>query len=309
MSGAPSNGPPAAATACSAGAGLAAGASAAGVAKLHDLLREWGPVLVAFSGGVDSTVVLKVALEELGSERVLAVTAHGDVHTDEELGAAREAAARLGARHLILTTSELAIPGFSTNPPDRCYLCRSEMYARLLEVARAEGIRTVVDGTNRDDGTDYRPGARAAAESGVRSPLAEAGLGKDGVRALARKLGLQNWDLAASPCLASRFPYGEALTDAGLRMVAEGERYLKGLGFRTVRVRHHGILARVEVGADDISRAAEESVRRAIVNHLREVGYTYVTLDLEGFRSGSLNEALGSAAAPKARDAAPEEKA
>jgi len=266
-------------------------------------------VLVAFSGGVDSTVVLKVALDELGAAQVLAVTARGDVHTDEESAAAREAAARLGARHLVVTTKELAIPGFSANPQDRCYLCKRYMYAKLVEIARAEGMKTVVDGGNRDDEADYRPGSRAAADLGVRSPLAEAGMGKAEVRALARELGLPEWDRPASPCLASRFPYGEPLTAAKFHMVAEGERRLRGVGLANCRVRHHGDLARIEVGVDDIPVAAEESVRRAIVRHLREVGYIYVTLDLEGFRSGSLNEALGRAAAPPAPGAAPEEKA
>ena len=264
---------------------------------------------MAFSGGVDSTVVLKVALDELGAGQVLAVTASGDVHTDEESAAAREAAARLGARHLVITTNELRIPGFEANPPDRCYLCKKSMYATLLEIARAEGMKTLVDGGNRDDQTDYRPGSRAAAELGVRSPLAEAGMGKAEVRALAREFGLPEWDRPASPCLASRFPYGEPLTAAKFHMVAEGERRLRAAGLTDCRVRHHGDLARIEVGVDDIPVAAEASVRRAIVRHLREVGYIYVTLDLEGFRSGSLNEALGRAAAPPAPGAAPEEKA
>jgi uncharacterized protein len=265
---------------------------AAGLARLRAILRESAPLLVAFSGGVDSTVLLKVALDEVGPEAVLAVTAYGDVHTAEELEAAREAAARLGARHLVIHTNELAIPGFATNPPERCFLCRSEMYAMLVELARAEGMRTVVDGVNRDDGADYRPGMRAATILGVRSPIAEAGIGKAEVRELARELGMSNWNLPSSPCLASRFPYGEPITTAKLHAVAEGERFLRGLGFSPVRVRHHGDVARIELGGPDISQAAEESVRHAIVRRLRELGYLYVTLDLEGFRSGSLNEAL-----------------
>jgi uncharacterized protein len=276
------------------------------LAAFRVLLRELAPLLVAFSGGVDSSLLLSLALEELGAEAVLAVTAHGDVHTAEELGAAREAAARMGARHVVITTNELAVPGFPANPPERCFLCKSAMYERLIEMAQSEGMKTVVDGVNRDDGGDYRPGVQAALVLGVRSPLAEVGLGKVEVRALACERSLPEWDRPPSPCLASRFPYGEPITVAGLSTVAEAERFLKGLDFTTVRVRHHGNLARIEVNVDDVHRLvepevapgdAEESVCRAIVRHLRKLGYVYVTLDLEGFRSGSLNEALRPSAA------------
>jgi len=266
------------------------------VERLRTLLLEAAPLLVAFSGGVDSTLLLKLALNEVGPQAILAVTAHGDVHTAEELEAARAAAARLGVRHLVIRTNELAIPGFATNPPERCFLCRSEMYGMLVELAAAEGMATVVDGVNRDDGADYRPGMRAAAALGVRSPLAEAGIGKAEVRELARRSALTNWDLPASPCLASRFPYGEPITAAKLQVVAEGERFLRTLGFSAVRLRHHGDVARLEVPGPEISRAADESVRRAIVKRLRELGYLYVTLDLSGFRSGSLNEVFPPAA-------------
>jgi uncharacterized protein len=261
-------------------------------ARVRRIIRDMGALLVAFSGGVDSTVVLKLAVEELGAERVLAVTAHGDVHTAEELESAQRLATHIGVRHVIVDSHELEVPGFSANPPERCFLCRSEMYSQMWELARLEGLGTVVDGANRDDGADYRPGLRAARTLGVRSPLAEADLGKDEVRALARDLGLSNWDLPASPCLSSRFPYGEQITKDRLQMVAAGEKRLRELGFATARVRHHGDLARVEVPAGDLARAAEESVRGTIVRYLRGLGYAYVTLDLEGFRSGSMNETL-----------------
>lgn len=270
------------------------------VTKVRAIIRDTGALLVAFSGGVDSTVLLKLALEELGATRVLAVTAHGDVHTTEELESARRIASEIGARHVIIDSHELEVQGFSANPPERCFLCRSAMYAQMWELARREGLETVADGANRDDGADYRPGIRAAKTLGVRSPLAEAGLSKDEVRALARDLELPNWDLPASPCLSSRFPYGEQITKDKLEMVAAAERRLRELGFTTARLRHHGDLARIEVLGRDIPRAAEESVRRAIVGYLRELGYAYVTVDLEGFRSGSMNETLQPALRSKA---------
>jgi uncharacterized protein len=276
------------------------------VAALRALLSESAPVLVALSGGVDSTVLLHVALEELGSEGVLAVTAHGDVHSDEELAAARAAAARMGVRHTVIETHELEAVGFSENPPERCYLCRHHLYQKLGEVAWAYGMKTLVDGATGEGGEEYRPSIEAARVLGVRSPLAEVGLGRDEVRALAKKWDLPEWDRPSSPCLASRFPYGQAITREGLAMVTGAERYLHGLGFDNVRVRHHGDIARIEIGVDDMSRLigpsdvpgdAEASARRGIVGHLGGLGYRFVALDLQGLQSGSPSQVLEPAAA------------
>lgn len=260
--------------------------------RLEEIVKSLGSVVVAYSGGVDSTLLLKVCLDALGGEKVLAVTAESETYPQEEVEGAKQLAKALGARHVVIKTEELCDPNFASNPPERCYFCKQELFGKLLEVARREGMKHVVDGSNADDVGDFRPGMWAARELGIRSPLKEAGLTKAEVRELSRALGLPTWDKPSMACLASRFPYGHRITPEELRMVGEAERFIRGLGFRTVRVRHHGKLARIEVSPDEVERMARREVRQRVVERLKELGYVWVSLDLEGYRSGSMNEAL-----------------
>lgn len=258
--------------------------------ELEEIVAPHGSALVAFSGGVDSSLALAVAARALPKGSVLAVTSDNETYLPSELEPAKDFVASLGVEHLVVDTRELDNANYASNPTNRCYFCKSTLYSELAEMAFERGYGCVVDGANADDEGDYRPGRAAAKEQRVISPLSEAGVGKEEVRQLSRYLGLPMWDKPALACLSSRFPYGEEITPEKLAQVARAEEYMRERGYRQVRVRHHGDLARLEVGSEELARAFSE--REEITAELTEAGFLYVTLDLAGYRSGSLNAAL-----------------
>lgn len=254
-------------------------------------LETLGGLVVAFSGGVDSTFLLAAAHQALG-DKVLAATARSAAYPAKELEEAEAFARERGIPHVVFSSDECSLPEFLSNSPERCYHCKKSLARELQRIAEERGIRRIAHAANADDLSDYRPGIRAAAEMGVIAPLVDAGLTKEEIRFLSREMGLPSWDKPSMACLASRVPYGEPITEAKLKMVGEAEAFLAGEGFRQFRVRHHGPVARIEVEGTEIGRLTEEPLRSRVVARLRGLGFLHVAVDLEGYVSGSLNRAI-----------------
>jgi len=259
--------------------------------SLKKRLKEMERVVVAFSGGVDSSFLLKVAHEVLG-DNVLAVTAKSSTYPEREFREAMQFVSDYAIPHRVIVSEELEVEGFAKNPLNRCYLCKKELFSKIKQIAIDEGYKFVAEGSNKDDLGDYRPGLQAISELSIVSPLKDAGLTKNDIRTLSKELGLKTWDKPSFACLSSRFPYGEKITAEKLQMVDKAEQFLIDLGFRQIRVRHHGNVARIEVEEENIEKFLDKQIRDAVYTKFREIGYVHVALDLKGYRTGSMNEGV-----------------
>lgn len=259
--------------------------------KLEDMLTDMGSAVIAYSGGVDSTFLLKVAHDVLG-EKAIAVTARSSTYPEREFQEACRLAEEIGAQHIIITSEELNIDGFRNNPVNRCYYCKKELFSKIWDIARQHNIGHVLDGSNSDDVGDFRPGMKAANELHVESPLKAVCFTKNDIRALSRQMGLPTWNKPSFACLSSRFPYGQTISEDKLHMVEKAEQFLLNKGFIQVRVRHHGDIARIEVAPEERRRFFNEQLMDEIAQRFKEIGFTYTALDLTGYRTGSMNEVL-----------------
>lgn len=260
--------------------------------RLKDFIRRYNKVAIAFSGGVDSSFLLKAASDALSPENVIAITVKAAVNPQREVEEAVELAKHSGVKHILIDADVMSIPGFRENPPDRCYLCKKAIFEKIMKEARKYGIDTIFDGTNADDVNDFRPGMKALKELGIISPLRECGLGKNEIRKYSKELGIKTWDKPSMACLASRVPYYEPITEEKLRMVGEAESLLQTMGFAQFRVRCHGSIARIEIAPEEMTKILDINIMRHINDKLKDSGFSYVTLDMQGYRTGSLNEAL-----------------
>lgn len=261
---------------------------------LKNTISNYKKVIIAYSGGVDSSLLVKICADTLGNSNVIAVTGISQTYTEGEKKIAQNITAMLGVEHILLQTDELSNDDFANNPKDRCYHCKKELYGKIIDIAGSRKINTILDATNADDLKDYRPGRKAGEEFGVISPFVKIGINKSEIRELSRKYGLPTWDKPANPCLASRIPYGTRITNEILHRVEAGENIIKKIGISTVRLRHHGDIARIEVGLTDFPKFLSKEIRERVATEIKSLGYQWVSIDLEGYRTGSLNETISS---------------